>query len=131
MTKKRRINYFIPIAVIVGIGAAIYTSSRPFKVYGQEKGKVEAMRTELDLTQKSNSKLRGKDQLMNPVQKEEAARRLGYVRPDERPLPDKSSNVAPPKVESTPSVPKKPEQATPPIELKEGDKNEEVEAGPQ
>jgi hypothetical protein len=131
MTKKRKINYFIPFAVIAGIGLAIYTSNKPFKVYQQEKAKADGMRVDLDTFQKNNAKMREKDQLMNPVQKEEEARRMGYVRPDETPLPEKAKPVPP---EQKPAVkPKKSETAPPPppMDLRGSENNEEVQAAPQ
>lgn len=86
MVRKKRPNYLIPIAVILGVGTAIYTASRPWKVYQQEKEKATAMRSELDGLQKNKLKHRENDQVMNPVEKEQEARRMGYARPDEVPL---------------------------------------------
>jgi hypothetical protein len=131
MTKKRKINVFIPVAILAGIGLAIYSSSKPFKVYQEEKGKAERMRAELNTLQKGNTKLREKDQLLNPVQKEEEARRLGYVRPDEHALPDKSDN-APTTEPTTPAIKdKKPAKAEAPIDLRDSEKNDEIKAEPQ
>ncbi len=128
MTKKRKLNYFIPVGIVAGIGLAIYTSSKPLKVYQQEKEKATKMRTELDTTQKSNAKMHQKDQIMNPMQKEEEARRLGYVRPDEVPVPDKSTSAAKTGEEVPKETHKKSVDADPPIDLKGNDKNEEVGA---
>ena len=131
MNRKRRINYFIPVAVVAGIGLAIYTSNKPWKVYQQEKSKANDMRSELETTQKGNAKLRQKDQIMNPTQKEEEARRMGFVRPDETPLPDKSTQ-APASVTEEPKAPrKKSTDAAPPIDLKGSDTNDGVDAAPQ
>ena len=131
MTKKRKPNYFIPIAVITAIGLAIYTSSKPWKVYEQEKSKASDMRSEMDGLQRSNAKLREKDQMMSPVQKEEEARRLGYVLPNETIVPEKAQKVPAEKPEVMQETVKKPEVATPPIDLRDSDKNEEVSAAPQ
>jgi uncharacterized protein HemX len=86
MVRKKRPNYLIPVAVVLGLGTAIYTASRPWKVYQQEKEKATTMRNELETLQKNKLKHREKDQMMNPVEKEQEARRLGYSRPDEVPL---------------------------------------------
>ena len=131
MTKKRKPNYFIPIAVITAIGLAIYTSSKPWKVYEQEKSKASDMRSEMDGLQRSNAKLREKDQMMSPVQKEEEARRLGYVLPNETIVPEKAQKVTAEKPEVMQETVKKPEVAAPPIDLRDSDKNEEVSAAPQ
>ncbi len=131
MTKRRKINYFIPLAIIAGIGVAICTSNKPFKVYQQEKEKADEMRTDLNSYQQSNAKLREKDQIMNPVQKEEEARRMGYVRPDEMPLPSRDNTPVPPTTQSPTPKPKKPEVATPPIDLRGSDNNDEVQAAPE
>jgi hypothetical protein len=132
MTKKRRINYFIPVAVIAGLGLAIYTSSKTWKVYQAEKDKATQMRAEIDTTRKSDAKLRRKDQIMNPVQKEEEARRLGYVRPEETPLPDKKTDISEPPVDNLPpKAEKKPSKSDAPIDLKGSDNNEEVQAAPR
>ncbi len=131
MSKKRRLNYFIPVAVVAGLGLAIYTSSKTWKVYQAEKDKATQMRSEIDTTRKADAKLRRKDQIMNPVQKEEEARRLGYVRPDETPYPEKT---APPIIadEKSPKTSKKKtDVAEPPIDLKGSDTNEEVQAAPR
>lgn len=119
MAKKRKINYFIPIGIVAGIGLAVFTSSKPFKVYQQEKAKAADMREELDTLQQSNNKLREKDQLMNPVQKEEEARRMGYVRPDEKPLPTKSNPPVDLKPEEVVPKVKKSEVPSAPIDLRE------------
>lgn len=134
MTKKRRINYFIPVAVIAGLGLAIYTSNKTWKVYQAEKDKATQMRSEIDTTRKADAKLRRKDQIMNPVQKEEEARRLGYVRPDETPLPDKSTKTGkdePAFDNPPPSAEKKSAKSDAPIDLKGSDKNEEIQAAPR
>ena len=131
MTKKRKLNYFIPLAIIAGVGQAIYTSNKPFKVYQQEKEKADEMRTDLNSYQQSNAKLREKDQIMNPVQKEEEARRMGYVSPDEMPLPSRDNTPVPPTTQSPTPKPKKPEVATPPIDLRGSDNNDEVQAAPE
>ncbi|MBS1726267.1 MAG: hypothetical protein JST51_06060 [Armatimonadetes bacterium] len=86
MLKKRRPNYLIPIAVILGVGAAIVTSSKVWKVYQGEKATADSMKHELSTLQKSQLDHRASDQMMNPVQKEEEARRMGYAKPDEKPL---------------------------------------------
>lgn len=86
MTKKRRPNYLIPIAVIAGLGAAIYTASKPWKVYQQEKEKATEMRKEMASLEANRLKRQATDQMMNPVQKEEEARRMGYAKPGEVPL---------------------------------------------
>ncbi len=131
MYRKRRLNYFIPVAVVVGIGLAVYKSSMPWKIYQQEKGKATLMRTEMESTQKANAVSRQKNQVMNPVQKEEAARRMGFVRPDETPLPEKSSQ-APASVPEEPKAPhKKSIDAAPPIDLKGSDTNEGIDAAPR
>jgi hypothetical protein len=126
MAKKRKINYFVPIAVVAGIGIAVYTSSKPFKVYQQEKAKAEGMRADLDGLQRNNAKLREKDQLLNPVQKEEEARRMGYVRPEEKSLPSKATEPSEAAKEETKPAQKKPEPAKPSIDLRDSDNNEEV-----
>ena len=131
MTKRRRINYFIPVAVIVAIGLAIYSSTKPLRMYQQEKVKATGMRSELDTLQKNDAKLREKDQMMNPVQKEEEARRLGYVRPDEVPLPDKSAPNSETKSDEPKMTPTKPSSAPQPIDLRDGDKTDEVNAAPR
>lgn len=130
MTKKRRINYFIPVAVIGAIGMAIFFSSKTFKVYQQEKAKADDMRSELDTLQRNNQKSRVKDQLMNPVQKEEEARRMGYVRPEETSLPDKSGQAPAEKTDENVPVEKKPTPAAPPIDLHD-DHKEDTNAEPQ
>ena len=131
MNRKRRLNLFIPVALLAGIGLAIYTSNKPWKVYQEEKAKANSMRSELENTQKIDAKLRAKDQLMSPVQKEEEARRLGYVLPEETSLPDKSAN-APSATSSEPKAVKaKPEKTVPPVDLRGGDKNDEVQTMPQ
>ena len=122
MTKKRKMNIFIPIGILAALGLAIFTSSKPFKVFQQEKEKADDMRTELNALQKSNLKLREKDQLMNPVQKEEEARRLGYVRPEEHALPDKSAT--PPPVVKPDAKLKKPDPDSEPMDLRDGDRND-------
>ena len=131
MTKKRRRNYLIPVAVITGIGLAIYSSSKPWKVYQQEKAKATEMRSDLDTLQKSDARMKERSQLMNPVQKEEEARRLGYVRPDEVPLLEHSTKAPAAPAEQPKKTPKKPEVVAPPIDLKDGYKNDEVQAAPQ
>jgi hypothetical protein len=131
MTKKRKINIFIPVAIVAGIGLAIYSSSKPFKVYQEEKGKAERMRTELNTLQKGNTKLREKDQLMNPVQKEEEARRLGYVRPGEVALPEKSNGTPATEPAAPATKTKKANSAEAPIDLRDSDKNDEIKAEPQ
>lgn len=124
MSKKRKPNYFIPVAIVAGLGLAVYTSSKTWKMAMQEKEKANSMRTELDATQKSNVKLREKNQILNPVQKEEEARRLGYVLPDEKSLPAKAPSTTPDI--SEPAVNKLPpkEKSEPPIDLHDGDRND-------
>ncbi len=131
MTKKRKINYFIPLAIIAGIGLAIYTSNKPFKVYQQEKEKADEIRADLNSYQQSNAKLREKDQIMSPVQKEEEARRMGYVRPDEEPLRSSENTSAAPTTQTPAPKPKKAEVAAPPIDLRDSDKNDEVQSAPE
>ncbi|MEI7983989.1 MAG: hypothetical protein WCI55_00045 [Armatimonadota bacterium] len=131
MTKRRKINYFIPLAIIAGIGLAIYTSNKPFKVYQQEKAKADEMRADLNSYQQSNAKLREKDQIMSPVQKEEEARRMGYVRPDEKSVPGRDNTLETPSTQSLAPKPKKAEAANPPIDLRDSDKNDEVQAAPE
>lgn len=84
--RKRRPNYLIPIAVIAGLGLAIYKASLPYKVYQQEKAKATDMRREMNALHDSQIKRQVNEQMMSPVQKEEEARRLGYAKPDETPL---------------------------------------------
>ena len=122
MSKKRKLNYFIPVAIVAGIGLAVYTSSRTWKMAMQEKEKATSMRSELDATQRSNAKLKAKDQLLNPVQKEEEARRMGYALPNEVPLPDKSSKA--PLTDEPSKASPKVDSAKQPIDLRDEDKNE-------
>jgi hypothetical protein len=121
MSRKRKPNYFIPVAVVAGIGLAIYTSSKPWMVYQQEKAKANDMRGELESTQKADAKLKAKEQLLNPVQKEEEARRMGYVLPNETPLPDKNTKA--PVSKETKSVASKNDAAKQPIDLRDEDHN--------
>ena len=123
MSKKRKPNYFIPVAIVAGLGLAVYTSSRTWKMAMQEKEKATSMRSELDATQRSNAKLKAKEQLLNPVQKEEEARRMGYVLPNEVPLTDKGSNT-PVTEELKKSLPKN-DTATQPMDLREEDKDQD------
>jgi cell division protein FtsB len=129
MSRKRRINYFIPFGAIAAVGLAVYTSNKPWKVYQQEKAKATEMRKEMDALQLENAKLKEKVQPLNPIQKEEEARRLGYVRPDEVPIVDKTEKPDKPE-EPKPEV-KKHERSAPPINLRESDTNEETSTAPQ
>ena len=96
MNRKRKPNLLIPVAVLAGLGVAVYTAIRPWRVYRQEKTKADEMRREMTSLQQSDLKRRSSNQLMNPVEKEEDARRLGYVKPDELPLKSqKAENNAP------------------------------------
>jgi hypothetical protein len=131
MTKKRKLNYFIPLAIIAGVGLAIYTSNKPFKVYEREKAKADEMRSDLNSYQQSNAKLRERDQIMNPVQKEEEARRMGYVRPEEKPVHLRSDEATESSTQVPATKPKKSEVAAPPIDLRDSDNNNEVQAAPE
>ena len=84
--RKRKPNYLIPVAVVVGLTAAIYTASKPWKVYQQEKIKADDMRKEMSGLEANRLKRQSSDQMLNPVQKEEEARRMGYAKPGEVPL---------------------------------------------
>ena len=122
MSKKRKPNYFIPVAIVAGLAMAVYTSTRTWKMAMQEKEKATSMRTELDATQRSNAKLKAKEQLLNPVQKEEEARRMGYALPNEVPLPDKNMTAS--VTEAPKKTSPKVDSSKPPIDLRDEDKNE-------
>ncbi len=84
--RKRRFNYFIPIAILGGIGVVIYTARPTWRVYFMERDKANQMRKELAGYHSSQLKQKENDQMLNPVQKEEEARRMGFAKPNEAPL---------------------------------------------
>lgn len=84
--RKRRFNYLLPIAVVAGVILAVITSSKSWRVYQQEKQKATDMRQELEGYKKSQLRQKMNEQFLNPVQKEEEARKMGFVKPNEAPL---------------------------------------------
>ena len=89
--------------VVDAMGAALAAmrwqpAIRTLPPYYDDAAHIEAdeMRREMTSLQQSDLKRRSSNQLMNPVEKEEEARRLGYVKPDELPLKSqKAENNAP------------------------------------
>ena len=92
MSRKRRARskkkgLFLPIVIILAIGAGMFAARGPWLMYGDQKEKASAMRKEIKSLKESEIKESEKGrEATNPVEMEEKARRAGWVPPGETPL---------------------------------------------
>jgi cell division protein FtsB len=86
MAKKKGIHPLPVIAAVCGIGLGVYLARGPWKVYQKQEKDIAKLDSELKNLQDEEIAKREKEDLKNPVKKEEGARRIGLVPKGEVPL---------------------------------------------
>lgn len=86
MAKKKGIHPLPVIAAISGVALGVYFARGPWKVYEKQQKDIAKLDNELRDLQDEEIAKREKEDMKNPVKKEEGARRIGLVPKGEVPL---------------------------------------------
>lgn len=86
MAKKKGVHPLPVIAAICGVSLGVYFARGPWKVYQNQDREIKRLDSELKHLQDEEIAKREKEDMKNPVKKEEGARRIGLVPKGEVPL---------------------------------------------
>jgi len=78
---------FSVLAVVVAVGAGVILSVKPWQSYNVERAKRDIAVDEMRAAEQERAKeIERFQRLQTPFGREEEARKLGYRRPDEKPV---------------------------------------------
>lgn len=83
---RKRVHPVPVIAAIAGITAGVYFARTPWILAQEQDKDLKRMESELEKFTAEEVKERQKEELKNPVKREESARRMGMFPEDELPL---------------------------------------------